>query len=626
MKSSRHRVTVQAALAAAMVTTAGANADTLRVPSDYPTIQAAIDAAAISNDEIVVADGVYYESIDLLGKAVHLRSENGAARAAIDSTLLGASAVHMTRREDLTTVIEGFTLTGRDRRSGACSEGFGGAMRLLGASPSVLNCRFVDSSAECGGAVYIDSGFGVFVGCEFVDNVASNSGGGGFGGAVFITGRSEPTFLDCEFESNAARAGAAIRSYMSEPRLISCTFVQNRADLAGWGLGGALDLVGGAYAPLIHECAFLGNIASGAGGAVRVGGDAGAQISRSIFIGNHASEGGALRAYSRLVTASIDRCEFSGNTADTRGGAIASTDGPIALTHSRFVRNTANDGGAMYLEDGAVAITGCELAANLAVSFGGAVLIHQDYFVSSATIVNSTIANNAAGIAGGGVYSGPANPHEIDGSILWANAPDQINSPSHFTVAYSIVEGGLPAGTGVIDEDPRFVDPEKFDYRLSPNSPAIDAADNSSLPRKVELDLVGAPRWRDDPGKPDSGRGTAPMLDCGACEFQGVSFGVVKPSPGRAGARNAFRVVGAPPHGVVVLAAGLMDGVSNAPGCPGVTIDIDDPRFHAVQANGQGEVTLTEYVPALLQGVEVFMQPYLPDSCRVGERLAYRFE
>ena len=47
--------------------------DIIHVPGDYPTIQGAIDAA-FNGDAIVVAPGTYNETIDLLGKAIRIRS------------------------------------------------------------------------------------------------------------------------------------------------------------------------------------------------------------------------------------------------------------------------------------------------------------------------------------------------------------------------------------------------------------------------------------------------------------------------------------------------------------------------------------------------------------------------
>jgi len=55
------------------------NAIIINVPADHTTIQAAINAAAVSGDEIVVGSGTYNEAINFSGKAINLRSSGGAA-------------------------------------------------------------------------------------------------------------------------------------------------------------------------------------------------------------------------------------------------------------------------------------------------------------------------------------------------------------------------------------------------------------------------------------------------------------------------------------------------------------------------------------------------------------------
>ncbi len=56
----------------------------------YCSIQTAIDAA-VDTDEIVVAPGTYFETINFLGKAVNLRSSGGPGATIIDAQSSGQS-------------------------------------------------------------------------------------------------------------------------------------------------------------------------------------------------------------------------------------------------------------------------------------------------------------------------------------------------------------------------------------------------------------------------------------------------------------------------------------------------------------------------------------------------------
>ena len=60
-------------------------------------------------------------------------------------------------------------------------------------------------------------------------------------------------------------------------------------------------------------------------------------------------------------------------------------------------------------------------------------------------------------------------------SIVWSNSPDQIGN-SYIDVTYSSIQYGWP-GIGNIADDPMFIAPEYYDFRLQWGSPCIDAGD-----------------------------------------------------------------------------------------------------------------------------------------------------
>src|SRR5262245_28165934 len=81
---------------------------TPRVPADFQTIQAAINAAA-NGDTVIVAPGIYRENINFRGKLITLRSDAGPDATTIDG---GATDVVVTfsTGEGASAVISGFTI------------------------------------------------------------------------------------------------------------------------------------------------------------------------------------------------------------------------------------------------------------------------------------------------------------------------------------------------------------------------------------------------------------------------------------------------------------------------------------------------------------------------------------
>jgi hypothetical protein len=220
---------VMCAAVGATAIAAGSNAAVRQVPRAYPTIQAAVNAAH-NGDVVLVADGTYTgagnRDIDLLGKAITLRSANGPAATTIDIQATANEshtgfALHM--QETSATVIQGFTVKGGYNFDG-------GAMHLSGSSPTVRDCVFTQNSSSCwGAAMYYDGNSSPIVSdCEFVKNACAADGGAifGFNGA--------PKFINCLIAGNTAgsTAGAILSFGAESPSMVNCTVVGNSAS---WG-------------------------------------------------------------------------------------------------------------------------------------------------------------------------------------------------------------------------------------------------------------------------------------------------------------------------------------------------------------------------------------------------------
>ena len=101
---------------------------------------------------------------------------------------------------------------------------------------------------------------------------------------------------------------------------------------------------------------------------------------------------------------------------------------------------------------------------------------------SNPEIINCTISENVAMLGGGGIYTDASYP-EVRNCILWNDSPDEIwNEPWRGpTVTYSNIEGGY-SGTGNIDEDPDFINPEENDFHIASFSPCIDTGTSEDAP------------------------------------------------------------------------------------------------------------------------------------------------
>lgn len=175
--------------------------------------------------------------------------------------------------------------------------------------------------------------------------------------------------------------------------VFNCTFSGNRAGVRGGGIfnDGTLTVSGSA---------FLGNSAGG-GGAIfnQFGGLA--HVINSTFSGNTGFDGAGIN---NRGTITVSRSTFSGNRAREFGGGIvsASASGPLTIIDSTFSSNSAGTDGGAIGNYGQSTITNSTLFDNRARLAGGGILNSLEGVL---VITNSTITGNRAG-SGGGLFDG----------------------------------------------------------------------------------------------------------------------------------------------------------------------------------------------------------------------------
>jgi len=127
----------------------------LHVPADYPTVQAAIDAAS-DGDTIIVSPGVYREEINFLGKAITVRSTNPDDPDIVAATVIDGEdkrrCVLFCNGEKTDSVLSGFTLI-RGWSEYADKYKYGGAIYCEGSSPVITGNVIAANFAHLGAAL-----------------------------------------------------------------------------------------------------------------------------------------------------------------------------------------------------------------------------------------------------------------------------------------------------------------------------------------------------------------------------------------------------------------------------------------------------------------------------------------
>ena len=486
---------------------ATASANLRLVPSQYATIQAGINAAAIG-DTVLVDEGKYFENIRYRGKAITVASRYllDADTTHIGKTIIdgskpvnadSASVVYFVGGEDTTSVLCGFTIQGGTGTNFLLDYG-SGTMWLRG-----------------GGGVFCEKAGARLVRNVIIRNriVASLGSGGGV---------------------EAVGTVSSVPFVVLQENRIADNFVQGTSSPTGWwSSSGGADFIG-------VGARVVGNT-----------------FERDTVIGNTGAMGGGMwfgRWPSGLtrpvgyITGNVFRANLVtgiSESADGGGLMVQETGQGTLVGKNLSIRNRAqspagSNGGGVYLFAAQCAVAGNEIIDNWAgggASYGGGICIDSSAFRlenniirgnTSATrgggvdvweppqqgtgqvLVNNTICGNTAQWGGGlGVAFG-SNVVSLN-NIIWGNsatssAPGIYLLSATANVAYCDITGGY-TGTGNINADPLFVNGDTL-YHLQPTSPCIGRGFDSLQSAAVRaplIDIDGHPRPMPHGTHPDIG-------------------------------------------------------------------------------------------------------------------------
>ena len=222
-----------------------------------------------------------------------------------------------------------------------------------------------------------------------------------------------------------------------------------------------------------------------------------------------------------------------------QGGGIYNISSTLTVSTSTLSGNSAMEeyfgrGGGIYNYDGTLTVTNSIISGNSAGGSGGGI-----YNCSGTlTVANSTVSGNSAEYAGGGIFGTLTVNNSIVAQNEASSGPDVCQSGGTLVGSHNLVGDGTDqsglvdgvdgnqVGTSAAPIDPWFVSPADGNYRLRPESPAIDTGDDA-----LAVDAEGNPLETDLDGNP---RISLCHVDIGAYELPPLDhpFAVFDHTPG----------------------------------------------------------------------------------------------
>ena len=185
----------------------------------FNTIQEGIDAAEFGNI-VLVEDGIYFENIDFIGKAIIVKSINGYENCIIDGSQIG-TVVTFENGEDSNSMLSGFTITNGSGHGWPNHTG-GGIYCGYYSDPTLQDLLITNNYAPTrGGGIYL------FYSDPIIDNIKiTDNNYPTFGGGLYCF-YSDPILKDTVISGNQSYLGGGIFCEHSNPVLINITIKNN---------------------------------------------------------------------------------------------------------------------------------------------------------------------------------------------------------------------------------------------------------------------------------------------------------------------------------------------------------------------------------------------------------------
>lgn len=270
--------------------------NTINVPADQPTIQAAINVAN-NGDTVRVAPGTYAENINFSGKAITVTSSSGAAQTIIDGGGTGPVVI-FNHTEGLNSVLNGFTI----QNGSTLNTTFRGAgISINSASPTVTNNVIQNNEGCSGGGMAVEFSSALIQG-NTISNNNDFACSGGDGAGIYIGGAGSAQIIGNVIANNAATSagnGGGIALFAAGTPKISNNIITGNttAGLSPSTQGGGIWIVNQSDALIVQNIIYNNTAGQGSGVYFLVpSGDRGPILINNTIAGSGTSSGSAVYA------------------------------------------------------------------------------------------------------------------------------------------------------------------------------------------------------------------------------------------------------------------------------------------------------------------------------------------